>query len=95
MIWSCTEGTFNWYYDVDETIMILEGSIVLQTDAMTPARYGAGDVILFREGAHARWHVERPVKKLAFFRRANPWGFNFPIRVVNKLKRISRRNFPS
>jgi uncharacterized protein len=95
MIWSCSEGKFNWYYDVDETIMILEGSIVLQAEAMSPTRYGAGDVILFREGAQAKWHVERPVKKLAFFRRTNPLGFNFPIRVVNKLKRISRRGFSS
>jgi uncharacterized protein len=38
MIWSCTEGTFNWYYDVDETIMILEGSIVLESDSMPPKR---------------------------------------------------------
>jgi hypothetical protein len=36
IIWSCTEGRFNWYYDFDETIMILEGSIVLESDGMAP-----------------------------------------------------------
>jgi uncharacterized cupin superfamily protein len=66
MVWHCTEGKFNWYYDFDETIMILEGSIVLENDSMRPTRYSAGDVIFFRDGAHARWHVEGHVKKLAF-----------------------------
>jgi uncharacterized cupin superfamily protein len=90
MIWSCSEGKFNWYYDVDETIMILEGSIVLESEEMLPTRYGAGDVILFREGSHAKWHVEGHVKKIAFFRRANPRVLDFAIRAINKLKRLSR-----
>ena len=75
LIWSCTEGKFNWYYDVDETIVILEGSIVLESDGMPPKRYGVGDVILFRDGAHAKWHVENYVKKIAFFRQTLPFGF--------------------
>ena len=87
-IWSCSDGKFHWYYDADETIMILEGSIVLESDGNAPKRYGAGDVILFREGAHAIWRVEGHVKKIAFFRRAVPWGFNFPVRAANKLKRM-------
>ena len=87
VIWSCTEGKFNWYYDVDETIMILEGSIVLESDSMPPRRYGPGDVIFFRHGAHAKWHVEGYVKKVAFLRRPNPIGFGFALRAVNRLKR--------
>ena len=42
MVWECSEGKFNWYYDFDETIMILEGSIVLENDTMRPTRYSAG-----------------------------------------------------
>jgi uncharacterized protein len=72
-IWSCTEGKFNWYYDVDETIVILEGSIVLESEGMRPKRYGVGDVIFFRNGAHAKWHVEGYVKKVAFLHRPNPF----------------------
>jgi uncharacterized protein len=87
LIWSCTEGKFNWYYDCDETIMILEGSIVLESAGMPPKRYGVGDVIFFCKGAHAKWHVEGYVKKVAFLRQANPIGFGFAIRAVNKLKR--------
>ena len=88
VIWSCTEGKFNWYYDVDETIMILEGSIVLESERMPPKRYGVGDVIFFRRGAHAKWHVEGYVKKVAFLRRTNPIGFGLAIRAVDKLKRL-------
>jgi hypothetical protein len=88
MVWECTEGKFNWYYDFDETILILEGSIVLENDAMKPTRYSAGDVVFFRDGAHARWHVEGRVRKLAFCRTTQPMVLGFALRVFNKLKRI-------
>src|ERR1700730_11330502 len=89
LIWSCTEGKFNWYYDFDETIVILEGSIVLESEGMPPKRYGVGDVIFFRDGAHAKWHVEGYVKKVAFCRQTYPFWLGFTIRAVNKLKRMS------
>jgi uncharacterized protein len=88
LIWSCTEGKFNWYYDVDETIMILEGSIVLESEGMPPRHYGVGDVILFRHGAHVKWHVEHHVKKIAFFRQTLPFGLGYAVRAINKLKRM-------
>jgi uncharacterized cupin superfamily protein len=90
LIWSCTEGKFHWYYDVDETIIILEGSIVLESKDMPPKRYCVGDVIYFRDGAHAKWHVEEYVKKLAFLRLNTPLPLGFAIRAVNKLKRLLR-----
>jgi uncharacterized cupin superfamily protein len=88
MVWHCTAGKFNWHYDFDETIMILEGGIVLESDSMKPTRYGPGDVIFFRDGAHARWHVEDHVKKLAFCRKTSPVWFGFALRVFLKLKKI-------
>ena len=99
IVWECTEGKFNWYYDFDEMILILEGSIVLENDTMKPVRYSAGDVIFFRDGAHARWHVEGRVRKLAFCRTAQPMLFGFALRVFNKLKRTllpsGKRQTPS
>ena len=94
-IWSCTEGKFNWYYDVDETIVILEGSIVLESEGMRPKRYGVGDVIFFRNGAHAKWHVEGYVKKVAFLHRPNPFVLGLAVCAVNKLKHMfERRSAP-
>ena len=87
-IWSCTEGKFNWYYAGDETAVVLEGSILLESEGMPLMRYGVGDVIYFRQGAHAKWHVESYVKKIAFCRQTNPIGFGLAIRAVNKLKRM-------
>jgi uncharacterized cupin superfamily protein len=88
MVWECSEGRFNWYYDFDETVLILEGSIVLESDGMPPTRYTAGDVIFFKDGAHAKWHVEGRVRKLAFCRKTQPVWFGFALRVFLKLKKI-------
>jgi len=88
MVWHCTAGKFNWYYDFDETILILEGGIVLESDTMPPTRYGPGDVIFFKDGAHARWHIESHVKKLAFFRKTQPVWLGFALRVVLKLRKM-------
>jgi len=87
MIWQCSEGKFNWYYDFDETILILEGSIVLESDTTPPTRYGPGDVIFFKDGAHARWHVEGHVRKLAFCRKTQPVLLGLALRVISKIKR--------
>jgi hypothetical protein len=91
LIWSCTEGKFNWYYDSDETILILEGSIMLEGVGMPPRRYGVGDVIVFRQGAHAKWYVENYVKKIAFLQLTTPFRFGLAIRVINKLSRRPQR----
>jgi len=87
MVWECSEGKFNWYYDFDETILILEGSIVVESDAMPATRYVAGDVIFFRDGAHARWHVEGRVRKLAFCRKTQPVMVGFALRVFSRIRR--------
>jgi uncharacterized protein len=88
MVWECSEGRFNWYYDFDETVLILEGSIVLESDGMAPTRYTAGDVIFFKDGAHAKWHVEGRVRKLAFCRKTQPIWLGFALRLFLKLKKI-------
>ena len=88
MVWECSEGRFNWYYDFDETVLILDGSIVLESDGMPPTRYTKGDVIFFKDGAHAKWHVEGRVRKLAFCRKTQPAWLGFGLRVYMKLKKI-------
>jgi hypothetical protein len=45
-------------------------------------------VVFFRDGAHARWHVEGRVKKLAFCRKTQPMWLGFALRVVLKLRKI-------
>jgi hypothetical protein len=50
-------------------------------------RYGPGDVIFFKDGAHAKWHVEGHVRKLAFCRNTQPAMLSLALRVFSKLKR--------
>ena len=88
IVWECSEGKFDWYYDFDETILVLEGSIVLENDDMPPTRYGPGDVVFFKDGAHAKWHVEGHVKKLAFCRKTQPVLLALALRVLLRIKRI-------
>ena len=90
MVWQCSEGKFNWYYDFDETVLILYGAIVLESGSLAPTRYGPGDVIFFRDGAQAVWHVEGHVRKLAFCRKTQPVVVGFLLRVLCKLKRMLR-----
>jgi uncharacterized cupin superfamily protein len=87
VVWQCSEGRFNWHYDLDETILILEGSIVVENDLMRPTRYGTGDIIFFKTGAHAKWHVEGHVRKLSFCRRSLPVPLGFGLRAFSKIKR--------
>ena len=87
IVWQCSAGKFNWYYDFDETILILEGAIVLENDTMPPTRYGPGDVIFFKDGAHAKWHIEDHVRKLAFCRKTHPVLLAFAFRVLSKIMR--------
>jgi hypothetical protein len=64
---------------------------VLESKGMPPKRFGIGDVIFFRRGAHAVWHVEGYVKKVAFCRQANPLWLGVVIRAVNKFNRMFLR----
>jgi len=86
IIWQCTEGKFEWHYDIDETICILEGSVVIESDGMPAKRYGPGDVIFFKDGAVARWHVEGHVRKIAFCRRTQPKLVGLALRAFAKLR---------
>lgn len=62
--WQCTEGHFNWHYQVDEMIHILEGDALIR-DRATPlwCHLRAGDSVLFPKGSSAEWIVERYVRK--------------------------------
>lgn len=91
LVWDCTPGEFDWHYDSDETIHILEGSVVLDDGCAPPRRLGPGDVVLFPQGAVVRWTVETHLRKLAFFRRPLPAPVALVSRVVGKATRIVRR----
>jgi uncharacterized protein len=91
IVWQCTPGKFEWHYDTDETIYFLEGSVVITAEGMAPKRMGPGEVLYFKKGAVAHWHIEKQIKKLAFFRRTVPGPIGFAIRAMNKLMRANAK----
>jgi uncharacterized protein len=88
VLWDCTAGKFNWHYDFDETVHIVEGSVVVSSENTPPKRLVVGDVAFFPVGTKAHWHVETYVRKVAFCRRVLPKQALPFIRVVRRLKTL-------
>lgn len=87
IVWDCTKGKFNWYYDFDETVHVVEGSVTLE-DGHGPARtIGPGDVVFFPAGSHAVWTVDKYVRKVAFCRKILPSPIGMLVKVLRAVKR--------
>ena len=87
MLWECSVGKFEWYYEFEETIHILTGCVVIESPGFPARRVGAGDIVHFRQGSRARWDVQAPVRKLAFCHYNHSWLIGFGARVMRRLKR--------
>jgi uncharacterized protein len=87
-IWDCTAGRFNWFYDVDETIYVIEGGVVVKESAGVARRLSAGDTIFFPAGTRAEWHVENYIRKVAFLRAPLPRPLVIARRGYRFLKRM-------
>jgi uncharacterized cupin superfamily protein len=87
-VWECTAGRFNWFYDIDETVCLLEGAVTIKdhrTGISTTLQ--AGDMIFFPAGSRAEWTVETYVRKFAFLRTPPPPGAQLAWRVTRSLRR--------
>jgi uncharacterized cupin superfamily protein len=71
MVWDCTAGRFNWFYNCDETAHVLEGSVTVTTEAGTTT-IEAGGAMFFPAGSWATWQVDTYVRKVAFVRHTLP-----------------------
>ncbi|MGU3436017.1 cupin domain-containing protein [Actinomycetes bacterium M1A6_2h] len=86
-VWDCTAGRFNWYFDSDETIHIIEGEVVVRGESGDARTLRAGDAALFAAGTWAEWYVPTYVRKHAILRPHLPKTVWFTMRVLRKLKR--------
>lgn len=93
--WDCTAGRFHWYYDTDETVCILDGSVVVRDDSGVERRLEVGDVAYFPAGSHAVWHVEAYVRKVAFFRGQLPAALLWVRRVAKEALRLAKQASPN
>ncbi len=88
-IWDCTAGRFNWFYEADETVYVIEGGVVLK-DPAGVRRLSAGDTIFFPAGAHAEWNVENYIRKFALIRTPLPKPLVLARRGYRSIKRFFR-----
>lgn len=65
-MWDCTAGRFNWFYDDDEFVHVLEGSAIIEDAAGSQQRLEAGDTFLFPAGSRYQWTVHDYVRRIAF-----------------------------
>jgi uncharacterized cupin superfamily protein len=72
MAWSCTPGRFEWHYEVDETVHIISGEVLVTDEKGAIHRLGPGDMAFFPAGSHSVWQVTKPVRKLAVCRHSSP-----------------------
>src|SRR5271156_4173815 len=76
--WQCTPGEFRWRYEVDETVVFLSGSALVNGGYMGP-----GSVRQFARGTVATWHVLDAVTKMYVIERPK----SLPRRLLGTLKR--------
>jgi uncharacterized cupin superfamily protein len=94
-MWDCTAGKFNWFYDIDETICVVEGSVIVRDHRGSTRKLMAGDTAFFPAGSSAEWTVEEYVRKIAFLRLPLPKSVLLAKRTYHALKRLlGRRTQP-
>ena len=65
-VWTCGISEFDWYYDSEETCLIVEGEVTVNYDFKS-VTFGAGDFVVFPKGLSCVWQVKKPVKKHYMF----------------------------
>ena len=66
-IWECGVSEFDWYYDSEETCLLLEGEVTVSYDGGSVS-FGAGDYVVFPKGLSCVWKVSKSVKKHYIFK---------------------------
>ena len=90
LLWECTAGVFNWRYDLDETVHVMEGEATI-ADPGGVRRIKAGDLVFFPAGSNATWTVDRYIRKVAFFRQALPGPIAILVKAWERLSHAMRR----
>ena len=64
--WECGVSEFDWYYDSEETCLLVAGEVTV-THSGGAVSFGAGDMVTFPRGLSCVWKVTKPVKKHYYF----------------------------
>jgi len=61
-VWSCKASEFEWFYDSQETCLIIEGEVTVKFGSKSVS-FAAGDYVVFPKGLSCVWQVKKAVKK--------------------------------
>lgn len=77
VVWETTKGKFRWYFNIDETVSVLDGEVFVTDEKNVEHRLGPGDVAYFPAGTWSVWRVPDHLRKIAFIRHgmAKPVAF--------------------
>ena len=90
VMWDCTAGRFNWFYDIDETVCIMEGSVTVRDAAGHSTTLKPGDTFFFPAGTQFHWTVPRSVRKIAFIHIPMSHKMRLARRIYHSLKGLLR-----
>lgn len=90
-MWDCTAGRFNWFYDEDEVIHVLEGCVIVEDAAGARRRLQAGDTFLFAAGSRYHWTVPHYIRKIAFLHSPLSRGMKIIRGILKRLTAPFRR----
>jgi uncharacterized cupin superfamily protein len=89
MVWECTAGRFNWYYNEDETIVVISGEVFITNDQGEERQLVQGDMGFFPAGSSCTWSVTDRIKKVAVLRKDLPLPLGFGVRAWHKFLSIA------
>jgi uncharacterized protein len=90
VMWDCTASRFDWPYDMDETICVLEGSVILTDPQGARHILQPMDTFHFPYGSRYHWNIPVYVRKLAFVHVPLNRKLRFAKRVFRGLKSLLR-----
>lgn len=85
-VWSCTAGEFDWHFEVDEIIHVVEGEVVVTSPDGITVTLGVGDSGFFPAGTVWRWRVPVYVRKHATLVTPMPVPVRAALRLARKGK---------
>ena len=66
-VWGCEVSEFDWYYDSEETCLLIEGEVEVRYSE-GKVNITAGDMVIFPKGLSCVWNVTKPVSKYYEFK---------------------------
>jgi len=61
-IWEKEPSEFPWSYDQQETCLVIEGEVTVET-AEGDVSFGPGDYVIFPKGLDCIWKVRKTIRK--------------------------------